>query len=191
MLKKRRHIEWNSRYKGWKTKPPKKIRKNVLFPCPKCDDLNNKARNKFFKNPNRKTTNWDVIINFDKREVRLTNWACARCGLKLDYEKFPDITKNFLTNLVMRDLGEVYFNPKLLILKLKSGKEVSGKALEAEAKIKLEEKSIDLICGNCNKKNKFGDIKSEQPNVIQCLKCGHVNIYKSDLNVLDMIRKGN
>ena len=188
---KNRYIKWNSRYQSWKIYPPKKIKENILFPCPKCDDLTKKTKKRILKNLNRNTINFDVVFNFDKREASLTNWVCSRCGQKLKYEDLPEHTKNFLSNLLIRDLRGLYFSPKLLTLKLKSGKEISGKAFETGATFKAQDKSIDYICGNCNKKNRFGFIKSENPNVLQCLKCGHVNIYRPDLNLLDSPSKEN
>ncbi|MFX1567983.1 MAG: hypothetical protein ACFFCV_06420 [Promethearchaeota archaeon] len=191
MRRKERYIKWNRRYKSWKIKPSRKIKKKKLFPCPTCDDLTKMEGKKFLFNPNRQTITYDVVTNFDKREIGLTNWTCPRCGKKLNYDDFPDITKDFISNLLIRNLRDVYFNPKLLTLKLKSGKEISGKVSDSGATIKTQDKSIDYICGNCNKKNMFKFIKSENPNVLQCLKCGHVNIYRPDLNLLDRLNLEN
>ncbi len=191
MRKKERYVKWNSRYKCWSINPPRSIKKNKLFPCPKCDDLTKEEKKRFLFNPNRHTIIYDIFSNFDNREIGLTNWTCSRCGEKLTYEDFPELTKNFVSNLLIRNLRDLYFNPKLLILRLKSGKEISGKTLETEAKFKTQDKSIDYICGNCNKKNMFKFIKSENPNVLQCLKCGHVNIYRPDLNLLDRLYRDN
>jgi len=174
---------WNKKGQSWIVNPPKELRKKIIYPCPHCGYHKKKKKRKIRLRRNHKFGGIRFVITFsiDHKLLELKDWICVHCGNELNFENFPEDTKNFVNNLFIRDLKIHYLTPSLLILKTKAGKEFGGKALKTGATYKTDQKSIMFICGNCKNKNRFQIIKTKNRDTFQCMHCGKINILQSEL----------
>lgn len=173
-------IIWNKRTGSWVVNPPKKLRKHLPIPCPHCQ-YHIKKKNRFHLKKKILGIRFMIGYDLDENIIKLEDWVCVHCSNKLDFDNFPQEIKNFFNNLFLRDLITYYLKPSLLILKIKSGKEFSGKALETGVTYKTSQRSVIFICGNCKNKNQFQIVKSKNRNTYQCLNCGKINVLHTNL----------
>lgn len=173
---------WNKKSTSFMVNKPKNLREKVIFPCPHCEyHKKRKKKTRLFRKHKLDNISFIFSHSVDNETIVIKSWVCFNCGNELNFEDFPEETKNFINNLFIRALKLFLLPPFLLILKIKSGKEISGKALEASASYKTNQKSIKLICGNCKNSNQFQIIKSKNQDMYQCIKCGKINMLEPKL----------
>ncbi len=119
--------------------------------------------------------NFKQYFNEESGKFETKDWRCMECAKELQFEKLSKFTRDFINNLVLSDLNNIYDNPVKLIVKVKKGTEVGLKILGPEVGIKSDSEHVSYKCGKCKNKNQF-TLQNEQKNIYQCLNCGFYNI---------------
>lgn len=180
---KKRYALWNGKELSWKMNPPKNLKKKMIFLCPHCEELYKKEKKNTYKD-----LKFRISFNLDSRTFKLSEWTCVNCASELDTNTFSKELKNFIKNLFLRYVELKYLQPAMMIVKIKGGKEVSGKALETGGSYKSIQKTIIFICGHCKNKNQFQIIGSKESKIYQCRKCGVFNSLPKELDFIENLQ---
>lgn len=163
-------MKWNKKSQTWHSvlKPPKKIRKEV-FTCPKCGkDVRGKSWSKGGDISLEEWQNLSVKKLLDKYTMR-----CSSCFEETPYSKFPDKARKFF-ELEITKLRGVHSDIANAVVFNRTGRNIEGGGLSFKLGISSGLKGIEIICGNCGKKNHF-KVQNEKDKLLQCLNCGHFN----------------
>ena len=156
------YLYWNKKIQDWNIINLKKFGKKFkdFYKCPHCnaDDLD-----------------FTLYYREDLKKFKSKDWICHKCAKKISLKALSEETKDFINNLVLKELDLIYNNPVKIFVKNKKGKEVDFKVLGPQIGIKSETESVDYICGSCKKKNQF-NVQDKSKNIYQCLNCGYYNI---------------
>ncbi|KKN63923.1 hypothetical protein LCGC14_0496960 [marine sediment metagenome] len=174
---------WNKKNLSWVMNPPKKLKKKMVFQCPHCDRIFPEIGLHTIKD-----LKFKVSFDLDSREFNLSDWICTKCASEINFETLSQELKNFINNLFIKNIQMKYLQPVLMIVKIKGGKEISGKALETGATYKSNQSAINYICGSCKNKNQFLTIRPNTKKIYQCRKCGFLNIVQTEFNTMGNLK---
>ncbi len=152
-------LKWNKKEHDWDIQKRSK-RDDKFFKCYYCGKGNTKFDQKF---------------NGETGQFESKDWRCLECSKALKFEKLSKVTRNFITNVFLKELNFILDNPVKMLIKVKKGTEVDLKMLGPEVGIKSKSEHISYICGKCKNKNQFV-IKNYQRKLYQCSNCGFFNI---------------
>jgi len=155
------YLSWNKKIQDWNLINLKKYKKKFkdFWECPHCNSNN---------------LDFTLYYREDLKKFKSKDWICHECTRKINLNALSEETKNFINNLVLKELDLIYNNPVKIIVKNKKGKEVDLKVLGPQIGIKSGTESIDYICGICKNKNQF-NVQDESKNIFQCLNCDFYN----------------
>jgi len=170
-------IKWLKKEKRWDIgiyrDIPKEIKKDY-FTCPKCGKDLSRGGEVIHTTMEKITYHqWKNSSIQDLKEI--IQRRCNYCFKLVSLLEFPEKVQDYYEMALitpMKKINQALVNARIFT---KRKKEIEvGIPKYFQFGVKIGDLGIDIICGQCDKKNKF-KIVDETEKIIQCMECGYFN----------------
>lgn len=125
----------------------------------------------------------------DESKYKINIKGCAKCEKDYEWKNLNDKTKAFF-NIYLEELQKFYKYEKPAVLNVKyrfgTNRSVKGEVLAVGGGVSFQSTFFEIVksCGKCGHENKFLDCGAHK---IRCLKCGKLNSYDFDKELIKEI----